>query len=153
MAAGSNDGTRRSSRRAMVAGMGASAAAVAAAPLAAAQTPAADGGRVKVVFHVSDPGHYPYLISNLTNLLEARPDAALRVVVDGTAVYALSGGNDLVTKLGELAGRGVEMQVCPNALREHAVPEAAMPDWANTSTGGVIAMWEAQRDGFAYVKP
>lgn len=107
----------------------------------------------KVVLHASDPDHWPYVLSNLTNLTAQWPKAHIRVVVDGTAVYGLQGTTDVTTKLTPMATAGVEVQVCPNALHEHDIDPSTMPSWAQISLGGVVALVSAQRDGYAYVKP
>lgn len=137
----------------VTAGLGGSAV-----PLALAQeaTPAGNAELPPdfgVVFHVSADGHWPYALSNLENLSESQPAARIRVVVDGTGVYALQGPSDVVARLAPLAARGVRLEVCPNALREHKIAESAVPAFADTSLGGVVSLVLAQREGFAYVKP
>jgi Uncharacterized conserved protein len=47
----------------------------------------------------------------------------------------------------------VTFQVCHNALKEHHVEPTALSDFANVVPAGVVALAEAQRDGFAYIKP
>src|SRR5689334_1478783 len=92
----------------------------------------------KVVLHASDPDHWPYVLSNLTNLTAQWPQAHIRVVVDGTAVYGLQGATDVTTKLGQMAEAGaVEVQVCPNAIKEHGIDPSTMPSWAQITLGGV----------------
>ena len=116
-------------------------------------TPTGLPADLDVVFHVSDDDHWPYALSNLENLSTTHPAARIRVVVDGTGDYALQGSSDVVARLATLAAKGVSLEVCPNALREHRIAEAAMPAFAATSLGGVIALATAQREGYAYVKP
>ncbi|MBW3634626.1 MAG: DsrE family protein [Chloroflexi bacterium] len=107
----------------------------------------------KVVLHAAEEQNWPYVLSNLRNLTQEWPRAHLRVVVDGTAVYTLQGENDLTTELATMNAAGVEVQVCPNALREHQIDPTTIPSYARTSLGGVVALVLAQREGFAYVKP
>lgn len=107
----------------------------------------------KVVLHAAEEQNWPYVLSNLRNLTQEWPRAHLRVVVDGTAVYTLQGENDLTTELATMNAAGVEVQVCPNALREHQIDPTTIPSYAWTSLGGVVALVLAQREGFAYVKP
>ena len=134
-----------------VAGLGreSDAALAQATPPSAPPLPADFG----VVFHVSADGHWPYALSNLENLAASHPAVRIRVVVDGTGVYALQGPSDVVGRLDPLAAQGIRLEVCPNALREHRIEIAAMPAFADTSLGGVVALALAQREGFAYVKP
>lgn len=132
-----------------LAGIGPETMAQEATPASASPVPA----DFKVVLHASSPTHWPYVLSNLDNLRQQWPQAKIRVVVDGTAVYGLQGTTDVSTKLGQAAAAGVEIQVCPNALKEHGIDPATVPSYAQISLGGVVALVAAQRAGYAYVKP
>lgn len=154
-----HEGAARVSRRGVAAGLAAagiaglgSAGVVQAQEATPSPTPVVPPD-FKVVLHASDPDHWPYVLSNLTNLTAQWPKAHIRVVVDGTAVYGLQGTTDVTTKLTPMATAGVEVQVCPNALHEHDIDPSTMPSWAQISLGGVVALVSAQRDGYAYVKP
>jgi intracellular sulfur oxidation DsrE/DsrF family protein len=107
----------------------------------------------KVVLHAAEVQNWPYVLSNLRNLTQEWPRAQLRVVVDGSAVTSLQGTNNLTTEFAEFAEAGVQLQVCPNALREHGIDPATIPAFAKTSLGGVVALVVAQHEGFSYVKP
>jgi uncharacterized protein len=123
-----------------------------AASPAVAATPAIPPD-FKVVLHAAEVQNWPYVLSNLRNLTQEWPQAQLRVVVDGSAVTSLQGTNNLTTELAQLAEAGVQLQVCPNALREHGIDPATIPAFAQTSLGGVVALVVAQHEGFSYVKP
>jgi intracellular sulfur oxidation DsrE/DsrF family protein len=107
----------------------------------------------KVVLHATYEQHWIYVISNLANLLAEWPQAKLRVVVDGSAVYTLQGENKLTDKLAALVEKGVEVQVCPNALREHGIDASTIPAYSRTNLGGVVALVQAHQEGYVYVKP
>ncbi len=107
----------------------------------------------RVVLHAAEVQNWPYILSNLKNLTHDWPHAHLRVVVDGSAVTALQGENNLTAELETLARAGVELQVCPNALHEHQIDPSTIPPSATTVLGGVVALVLAQQEGFAYVKP
>jgi intracellular sulfur oxidation DsrE/DsrF family protein len=107
----------------------------------------------KVVLHAAEVENWPYVLSNLKNLTQEWPQAHLRVVVDGSAVTSLQGTNNLTRELALLAEAGVQLQVCPNALREHGIDPGTIPSYAQTRLGGVVALVLAQHEGFAYVKP
>jgi intracellular sulfur oxidation DsrE/DsrF family protein len=109
-------------------------------------------GDFKVVLHASQESHWVYILSNLKNLEHDQPQAKLRVVVDGTAVYTLVGENSVTNELTKLSA-GFELQVCPNALREHQIDPAAIPSFATTNLGGVVALVLSNREGFVYIKP
>jgi uncharacterized protein len=128
------------------------------APDAVAQPPAAASTSTipadfKVVLHAAEVQNWPYVLSNLRNLTQEWPRAQLRVVVDGSAVTSLQGTNNLTTELAQLAGVGVQLQVCPNALHEHGIDPGTIPTFAQTSLGGVVALVLAHHEGFVYVKP
>ena len=109
-------------------------------------------GAFKVVLHASQESHWVYVLSNLRNLEQDQPRAKLRVVVDGTAVYNLVGENSVTNELTKLSS-GFELQVCPNALREHQIDPASIPSFATTDLGGVVALVLSNREGYVYVKP
>jgi len=128
---------------------GQSAAAQDAAP--AATPPIAPD--FKVVIHASEVQHWPYALSNLKNLTQMWPQARLRLVVDGSAVLILQGANTLTDELATVVAAGVEVLVCPFALREHQIDPATIPSYAQTNLGGVIALVLAHQEGYTYVKP
>lgn len=107
----------------------------------------------KVVLHAAEAQNWPYVLSNLDNLSKEWPEATLRVVVDGSAVYTLASVNDLSSHLGTLADAGVQVYVCPNALKEHQIDPASIPSYAKTDLGGVVALVQAMNQGFHYIKP
>ena len=143
----------------LVAGLAVGGARVASPALAqgdeASATPADASipADFKVVLHAAEVQNWQYILSNLRNLTTDWPRARLRVVVDGSAVTALQGDNNLTTELGTLAAKGVLVQICPNALHEHNIDPATVPSYAQTSLGGVVALVLAQHEGYAYVKP
>jgi intracellular sulfur oxidation DsrE/DsrF family protein len=108
---------------------------------------------LKLVLHVDQADHWPAAFGNLNNLTRDYPDAEIRVVANGAGIYAFVGQSDLREKFDQFAANGVTFQVCHNALKEHHVEPTALPDFANVVPAGVVALAEAQRDGFAYIKP
>jgi intracellular sulfur oxidation DsrE/DsrF family protein len=148
--------TRRNALRGIGGSMAATAAVGSRGGAAMAQetgTPAALPPDFKVVFHVGEAQNWQFVLSNLHNVTQAWLQARIRVVVDGSAVLGLQGANSLTNELAEVAGKGVELQVCPNALHEHQIDPATIPSYASTSLGGVVALVTAQHEGYAYVKP
>lgn len=108
---------------------------------------------LKLVLHVDQADRWSAALGNVENLTRDYPDARVRMVVNGSAVYPLAGANDLAERIAEYAGKGVTFQVCANSLRSHAVPRASLPDSAVIVPAGVVALAQAQEEGFAYVKP
>ena len=82
--------------------------------------------------------------------LDDQPE--VRVVVNGSAVYVLQ-SHDWLGHMAKAAARGVTFQVCQNSLKAHNIPTTALHDWASSVPNGVIALAEAQHQGFAYIKP
>ncbi|HET9662481.1 MAG TPA: DsrE family protein [Thermomicrobiales bacterium] len=107
----------------------------------------------KVVLHAAEEQDWAYVLSNLDNLTTEWPKASLRVVVDGTAVYTLASDNDLSEHLGTLAMAGVDVHVCPNALKEHHIDPREIGSYARTDLGGVVALVQAMNQGDHYIKP
>lgn len=125
------------------------------ATAAGAQEATPAGGResLKVVLHVSDPDGWPPALSNLRNLTTQFPEIAVRVIVDGGGVYVFQGENDLTAELEKVAGAGVEVQACHNALDEKQIDPSTLPAFVQVVPGGVPALIEAQNAGYRYVKP
>jgi intracellular sulfur oxidation DsrE/DsrF family protein len=107
----------------------------------------------RVVLHAAEVQHWPYVLSNLENLTQEWPEAHLRVVADGSSVLVLPGENVLTKKLAAVAAKGVELFVCPNALREHQIDPTTIPSYARTELGGVVALVLSQHEGYFYIKP
>ena len=72
---------------------------------------------------------------------------------DGSAATGPQGDNNLTRELGDLADKGVLVQICPNALHDQGIDPATVPTYAQTTLGGVVALVLAQHEGYAYVKP
>ena len=108
---------------------------------------------LKLVLHVDQADHWPPALANLDNLTRDYPAAQIRVVVNGAGIYAFVGRSDLLERLEKTASKGVTIQVCHNALNEHHVESTALPAFVMVVPAGVVALAEAQEEGFAYVKP
>jgi intracellular sulfur oxidation DsrE/DsrF family protein len=145
-------------RRQVIGGFGAvtmTALPFASAARAQDSVPATPDGedRMKVVLHVGESGGWAPALSNLDNMTSLHPDGEYRLVSDGTGVYFLAGPSDLTPRLEALAGKGVKIQVCPNALKEHGIAPSQLPSVIDTTVPGVVALVQAAQDGLVYVKP
>jgi intracellular sulfur oxidation DsrE/DsrF family protein len=105
------------------------------------------------VLHAAQADHWVYVQSNIRNLQEEWTEARIRVIVDGNAVSALVGESDLTTALADAIAKGLQLYICPNALREHGIPIDQVRLDADVELGGVIALVLANQDGYVYVKP
>ncbi len=133
---------------------GAAAAGMLVAGVAAAQTPAAPApGALRIVLHVSDPDGWPPALSNAKNLTAQFPTIKVKIVTDGGGVYGLQGANDLVSSMAAVARAGVPIEACHNALDEKRIAPASLPAFVKVVPAGVIALAQAQAEGYAYVKP
>lgn len=107
----------------------------------------------KIVLHVSDPDGWPPALSNARNLSQKYPAVKVRVIADGGGVYGYQGSNDIVSVMAAAAKAGVEFHACHNALDEKQIPVASLPPFVKVVPSGVIALAQAQGEGYAYVKP
>jgi uncharacterized protein len=143
----------RSRRGALLTGAVAAAGMIAAG-VANGQAPAAPATRpLKIVLHVSDPDGWPPALSNAKNLAAQHPEIRVRIVTDGGGVYGLQGTNDLTALMATVAKGGVQFEACHNALDEKRIAPSSLPPFVKVVPAGVIALAQAQADGFAYVKP
>jgi len=140
-----------SDRRSLVM-LGGVATVLGAAASASAQT-SQSTRPLKIVLHVSDPDGWPPALSNARNLAQKYPAVKVRVIADGGGVYGYQGSNDIVSVMSTTAKAGVEFQACRNALDEKQIPVTSLPPYVKVVPAGVIALAEAQGEGYAYIKP
>jgi intracellular sulfur oxidation DsrE/DsrF family protein len=107
----------------------------------AAESEATRPEPMKVVFHAPTPGALTRARSNAKNLLRARPDAQVRIVVNADAVAALEDSGDPQTD--------PMIRVCENTLARQG--RAAPPGMA-TVPAAVVALAELQAEGWAYIR-
>jgi len=140
-----------SDRRSLVM-LGGAATVLGAAASASAQT-SQTTRPLKIVLHVSDPDGWPPALSNARNLAQKYPAVKVRVIADGGGVYGYQGSNDIVSVMATTAKAGVEFQACRNALDEKQIPVTSLAPYVKVVPAGVIALAEAQGEGYAYIKP
>lgn len=132
--------------------LGGAATLLGAATAASAQT-SPTTRPLKIVLHVSDPDGWPPALSNARNLAQKYPAVKVRVIADGSGVYGYQGNNDIVSVMATTAKAGVEFQACHNALDEKQIPVTSLAPYVKVVPAGVIALAEAQGEGYAYIKP
>ncbi|AJG21348.1 DsrE family protein [Cupriavidus basilensis] len=150
-------------RRAFIRATAALAAMGLAAKAAAQAAPAAagKGGRVKVVYQLSEGTDQAVrAMANLRNHLNAAPDTKIVVVAFGYGVdFIVQGardarGNTFEAAVGALASSGVEFRVCRNTLMARKIPESSLLMEAKVVQAGVVEVAKLQFDeGYAYIKP
>ncbi len=148
-------------RRAFIKASAVLAAIGLSARAAAQAAPAGKGGRVKVVYQLSEGiDQAVRAMANLRNHLNAAPDTKIVVVAFGYGVDFLvegakdSRGNSFEAPVGALAASGVEFRVCRNTLTARKIAESGLLMEAKVVPAGVVEVARLQFDeGYAYIKP
>ena len=112
-------------------------------------TPAA----LSLVFHIDELGHWPVLLGNLRNALRCTPPPSLRVIVNGPAPIAVWANSLWRREACALIAQGVEFFFCQNSLVAYELDAAGRPEGSHLAPAGVLALAEAQQQGFSYIKP
>lgn len=142
-------------------GLSARAAAQQAPAPAGTGAKAGKGGRVKVVYQLSEGiDQAVRAMANLRNHLNAAPDTKIVVVAFGYGVDFLvegakdSRGNTFEAAVGALGSSGVEFRVCRNTLTARRISEQSLLMDAKIVQAGVVEIARLQFDeGYAYIKP
>lgn len=105
---------------------------------------------MKVVVHVDEAAKVALAIGNVQNLLAARPNSEVIVVVNGPAITTLTTGDwaPLLTGTPQ-----VEVEACQHAMNSHQVTSADLPATVTVVPAGVVRLVELQSLGFAYLRP
>lgn len=150
-------------RRAFIRASAALAAIGLAAKASAQSAPAGagKGGRVKVVYQLSEGiDQAVRAMGNLRNHLNGAPGTRIVVVAFGYGIDFLvegakdSRGNTFDGPVGALASAGVEFRVCRNTLTARKIPESSLLMEAKVVPAGVVEIARLQaEEGYAYIKP
>lgn len=112
---------------------------------------------VQVVFHIDENAKWNLLLRNIRNLCrEYDPKASrIEVVANAEAVkfYASPANVDEAENLRELAGKGVRVAACANALRGMGIAAEKLPPFVEVVPSGVGELIRRQAEGYAYIKP
>lgn len=116
--------------------------------------------KLKVIFHVNEPGKWDVAIGNVTNLLNDTGDDAVESVIlaNGPSVEAFT-DTAQVEVMKELASRGVTFLACRNSLKKlcsqgsTCISEEFLPEFIQVVPAGVTELIRRQAAGFAYIKP
>ncbi|MEY2342551.1 DsrE family protein [Acidithiobacillus sp. IBUN Pt1247-S3] len=106
-----------------------------------------------LVFHIDEAGRWPLLLGNLRNALRADPATKLRVIANGAAPIPLWANGLWRRETAALIAQGVEFFFCQNSLVAYELDAADRPEGSHLAPAGVLALAEAQQQGFAYIKP
>jgi len=121
---------------------------------------AADGDKLKVVYHVAEEDRVAFVLNNIQNHIEGvggpeHIDVVL--VAHGPAVRAL---NDIEAvdrvrgNVSMLQEQGVEVAICANTLKVMDMErDELLPGLVIAEQGGVTRIAELQAQGYLYLRP
>ena len=130
-----------------------------AALLLATAPLAANAAEEKVVYHVNDSANARVAMNNVSNHLNASPDAKIVVVTHGKGIdFLLNEAKDdkgeYAPMVSGLKAKGVDFRVCNNTLKARKLEASAVIQEANIVPSGVAEIGKLQaQEGFVYLKP
>lgn len=131
-----------------------------AALLLATAPMAASAAEEKVVYHVNDSANARVALNNVSNHLNAAPDAKIVVVTHGKGIdFLLKGaedanGNPYEIGVQTLKSKGVDFRVCNNTLKSRKLDASAVAEEATVVASGVAEIGKLQaQEGYVYLKP
>lgn len=114
---------------------------------------------LRVVYHVSESGNAGAALRNLSNHLQAAPDAKVVVVAHNNGVdFLLAGARDeegrpFEATVREYRRRGVEFRVCRNTLVRRGIADAKVIPEADLVPSGIAEIGRLQiQEGYAYMR-
>jgi len=130
-----------------------------AAPLAEAAGPSA-AAEEKVVYHMNDSENAMVAMRNISNHLNAAPDAKIVVVTHGKGIDFLlqsaadKNGNPYEPNVQALKAKGVDFRVCNNTLKSRKIEASTVLPEASIVPSGVAEIGKLQaKEGYVYLKP
>ncbi|MHB8158567.1 MAG: DsrE family protein [Desulfocucumaceae bacterium] len=113
--------------------------------------------KLKVLFHVNEPGRWQRALLNIHNFINdsGQGNVEVEVVANGAAVVVYGDGQDgeLIGEMSKLAGMGVRFAACRNALKMHSLYEDILPPFITVVSAGITELAIKQAGGYAYIKP
>lgn len=107
---------------------------------------------MQVILHVSELSRMDVAIANANNLLNARANATVEIVLNSEAVKTLIDENRKQSFI-ELHKRGVIISACNNALKSQAISKEQLQGFIDVVPAGVVHIAQLQHNGYAYIKP
>ena len=90
---------------------------------------------------------------NLRNLANQGLSRRVRVMINGTAIYAVQGDNDWTEAMREAAQDGAVFEICSRSVANHRLPPQTLPEWLTTVDAAIPAIARYTAEGWTYVKP
>jgi intracellular sulfur oxidation DsrE/DsrF family protein len=114
---------------------------------------------LRVVYHISESTNAGAALRNLSNHLQAAPDATVVVVAHNNGVdFLLAGARDEAGQpfepaIREYRRRGVEFRVCHNTLERRGIAASNVIRDVNIVPSGIAEIGRLQtQEGFAYMR-
>lgn len=111
-----------------------------------------------LLLHVdsNEPAILNLALTNAANYAKALPGEKPRMVLvaNGPAVSLFTVRHpELAARGAELAGMGLEIRLCANALQNNGISPDDLWPACQVVPAGVVELVRLQREGFAYIKP
>jgi uncharacterized protein len=147
-------------RRGLFRRLAASAAGMVGATALARAAMPDEGGKLKVVYHLSDAEKVSFVLGNIRNHIEGAggPDkVTIALVVHGSALHAFHASDasgEVKMHLAQLAAQSVGLNACGNTMKAQNVTLAQLlPGFVVADRGGVTRIAELQSQGYFYIRP
>ncbi len=110
-----------------------------------------------LLLHVdaNDPAVLNLAFNNAANYAKALPGESFRMILvaNGPAVALFTRESPLAAREAEMAGLGLDIRLCRNALDAFHIAADALWETCAVVPAGVLEIVLLQNQGFAYVKP
>ncbi|MCK1740536.1 DsrE family protein [Bradyrhizobium sp. 139] len=127
---------------------------------AKAATETSAGGKLKVVYHLSDAEKVNFVLGNIQNHIDGvgGPDhVTIALVIHGPALkafHAAQANPNVSKRVGDFSKDGVELAACGNTMKAQNVTLTdLLPGFVSAEKGGVVRLAELQSQGFLYLRP
>jgi intracellular sulfur oxidation DsrE/DsrF family protein len=131
-----------------------------AAQGAKAATEAGPGGKLRVVYHLSDAEKVNFVLGNIQNHIDGvgGPDhVTIALVIHGPALKAFQSAQanpDITRRVGDFSKDGVELAACGNTMKAQNITlKDLLPGFVSAEKGGVVRIAELQSQGYLYLRP
>ena len=121
---------------------------------------AAQGGPLRVAYHLCDLDKVAFVLGNIQNHFDGAggPDkVSIVLVVHGPALKAFHGASaspDTARRMQSFAKAGLKPYACGNTMQAQNVALSDLvPGFTVAERGGVVLLAELQAQGFAYLRP
>lgn len=122
--------------------------------------PTAHAEKLKVVYHLSDPGKVGFVLNNMRNHIKGvggPENVDLVLVVHGPALkkfHDMESAEKLQKMVTGLQDQGVAFNACGNTMRAMSFQlDDLLPGFTRRDEGGVVRLAELQSKGYIYLRP